>query len=131
MGSSFDYLAVFAAAVSAMLLGALWYSPVLFEKRWRDLTSTSSDTDTRNPTFVYGSAFILLLAGAAVFHAFLGPEPELGFAIGVGLSAGIAWAAGSIWISYLFEGRSKGLYLINGGYHTLQFAIYGLVFGLM
>jgi hypothetical protein len=32
---------------------------------------------------------------------------------------------------YLFERKSLKLFAINGGYHTLQFALYGLVLGLI
>ncbi|MEO1245880.1 MAG: DUF1761 domain-containing protein [Pseudomonadota bacterium] len=131
MDAQFNVLAVLVASGAAMLLGGLWYSPLLFESRWRRLVSKREDQETSNPAIVYGGAFLLILLGAAVFHAFLGPDPELGFALGAGLGAGIAWAAGSIWISYLFEGRAGGLYLINGGYHTAQYILFGLIFGLL
>jgi hypothetical protein len=38
--------------------------------------------------------------------------------------------AGSFGINYLFEQRSLRLFLINGGYHTLQYTLIGLVLGL-
>lgn len=131
MDSEFNVLTVLAASVAAMLLGGLWYSPLLFEQRWRQLVATPDDREPGNPVVIYGGAFILILLSAAVFHAFLGPEPDLAFATGVGFAAGVAWAAGSIWISYLFEGRARGLYLINGGYHITQYTVYGVVFGLL
>ncbi len=45
--------------------------------------------------------------------------------------AGLLWVAGSFGINYLFERRSFKLFCINGGYHTLQFAIFGLVLALL
>ncbi len=131
MDSEFNVIAVLAASVAAMLLGGLWYSPLLFEKRWRQLIATPDDQEPGNPVVIYGGAFALLILSAGVFHAFLGPNPDFAFATGVGVAAGIAWAAGSLWISYLFEGRASGLYLINGGYHITQYTVYGLVFGLI
>ena len=131
MAPDFDFIAVIVAAIGAMMLGGLWYSPILFEQKWRHFTNTSADEDPRNPIVIYGVAFLLLTIGAAVFHAFLGPDPTPMFAVSVGFAAGLAWAAGSLWTSYIFEGRPKGLYLINGGFHTLQYTTYGLVFGLM
>ncbi|NJO13074.1 MAG: DUF1761 domain-containing protein [Gammaproteobacteria bacterium] len=47
-----------------------------------------------------------------------------------GLSAGLCWVAGSFGINYLFEQRSLRLFLINGGYHTVQYTLIGLVLGL-
>lgn len=131
MDSEFNLLAVLAASVAAMLLGGLWYSPLLFEKRWRQLIAVPDEREPANPAVIYGGAFVLILLSAAVFHAFLGSDPEISFSVGVGFAAGVAWAAGSLWISYLFEGRARGLYLINGGYHIVQYTVYGLVFGLM
>lgn len=131
MDSEFNVVAVLAASSAAMLLGGLWYSPFLFEKRWRQLVATPNDQEPGNPLVIYGGAFMLILLSAAVFHTFLGPKPDFAFATGVGFAAGVAWAAGTIWISYLFEGRARGLYLINGGYHIMQYTVYGLIFGLV
>jgi hypothetical protein len=38
--------------------------------------------------------------------------------------------ATSFGINYLFERRNPRLFLINGGYHTVQFTVFGLVLGL-
>ena len=131
MPAEFNVLAVFAASLAAMVIGGLWYSPLLFEKPWRKLTGTTENSRKRNPVIIYGGSFLLMLLAAAIFHAFLGPKPDLMFSAGVGFSAGLAWAAGSLWIGYLFEGRSMKLGLINGGYNIAQYTIYGIVFGLM
>jgi hypothetical protein len=44
--------------------------------------------------------------------------------------AGIAWVSTSFGINYLFERKSLTLFLVNAGYHTLQFTTMGLVLGL-
>ncbi len=123
-------IAALAGAVGGIVFGAVWYSPALFGNAWRRL-SRLPDDHAPNPAVTYGGAFALLFLAAAVFGAFLGPDPGLGFALGAGLSAGVTWAAGSLWISYLFEGRPLRLGLINGGYHTGQFVLYGLAFALL
>jgi hypothetical protein len=43
---------------------------------------------------------------------------------------GLAWVATSFGINYAFAQRSFKLWLIDGGYHVLQFTVYGLVLGL-
>ena len=65
-----------------------------------------------------------------VFAMFLGPAPALGLAVGAGFAAGLGWVATSYGITYLFEHRSLKLFLINGGYHTVQFTLIGLILGL-
>lgn len=131
MDLQLNIIAILVASLAAFILGGLWYSPLMFEKKWRQLVGTAVNQEAGNPIVIYGGAFVLILLSAAVFDAFLGPNPSLGFAVGVGVSAGVAWAAGSLWLSYLFEGRPSGLYFINGGYHILQFTLYGLVFALV
>ncbi len=48
-----------------------------------------------------------------------------------GVGVGLFWVATSFGVNYLFELKSLKLWLINAGYHTLQFTLYGLIFGLM
>jgi hypothetical protein len=123
--------AVLAAGVSSMVLGGLWYSPVLFGKAWSAASGvTEAQQKSANMAKVMGTAFVLAVIGAAVFAMFLGARPALGFATAAGLSAGLCWVAGSFGINYLFEQRSMRLFLINGGYHTMQYTLIGAVLGL-
>jgi hypothetical protein len=73
---------------------------------------------------------VLSLVAAGVFALFLGPQPDVGFATSAGFAAGLCWVAASLGINYLFERKSMGLFLVNGGYHTVQFTVIGLVLGL-
>jgi hypothetical protein len=122
--------AVIVAALSAFALGGLWYSPVAFGRAWQRAAGLSDDDlKARSPAVVFGGAFALSLLAAAVFALFLGPSPALALGIGAGFAAGSAWVAASLGINYLFERRPLRLFLINGGYHTLQFLIYGAILG--
>lgn len=123
--------AVLAAGASSMVLGALWYSPVLFGKAWSAASGvTEEKAKSANMGKTMGTAFVLALIGAFVFAMFLGPKPAPMFATAAGLSAGLCWVAGSFGINYLFEQRSLRLFLINGGYHTVQYTLIGAVLGL-
>jgi hypothetical protein len=123
--------AVLAAGLSSMILGGLWYSPLLFGKAWSAASGVSEEqAKSASMAKIMGTAFVLAVIGAAVFAAFLGPRPQLMFATAAGLAAGLCWVAGSFGINYLFEQRPLRLFLINGGYHTLQYTLIGLVLGL-
>ena len=125
-----NWLAVLAATVASFALGGLWYSPVLFAKPWQRLAGvTDEQVKSSNMAMLFGGAFVLALIAAAMFAIFLGKQPPL-IATGYGLSAGLCWVATSFGISYLFERRPFGLFLINGGYHTVQFTLIGLILGL-
>ncbi|HEX5182548.1 MAG TPA: DUF1761 domain-containing protein [Allosphingosinicella sp.] len=126
-----NWLAVVAAAAASFLLGGLWYSPLLFARAWQSNAGLSEEAlRRRSAALVFGGAFALSLLAAAVFALFLGPRPGLGFAVGAGAAAGACWVAASFGINYLFEQRPFSLFAINGGYHTGQFILFGLVLGL-
>jgi hypothetical protein len=129
--SGLNYAAVLVAAVLAFVIGGAWYSPALFGKTWQRETGLSdAQLQAGNPAKIFGLSFVLALAAAFVFAMFLGPKPALGLALPAGAMAGIAWVSTSFGINYLFERKSLTLFLVNAGYHTLQFTTMGLVLGL-
>ena len=127
-----NWIAVGLCAVSSLVLGAIWYSPALFARQWQTAAGLSEEqAGSGNMGVIFGTAFLLSLAAAAVFAMFLGKEMSLGAATAAGFAAGLFWVAASYGINYLFERRPMKLWLINGGYHTLQFTLFGLILGLM
>ena len=67
---------------------------------------------------------------AVAFAVLLGPDPALPLAVHHGALVGVAFVATSFGINYAFARRSLTLWLIDGGYHVLQFVLYGLILGL-
>jgi hypothetical protein len=125
-----NYLAVVAAAVSAFFLGGLWYGP-LFGNAWLSANGLTPDTAPKgHGAKIFAISFIWALLGAWFFAMFLGQAPAFAFATAVGFGAGLLWVAGSFAINYQFEQRPAKLLWINGGYHTLQYTLYGAILGL-
>ncbi|MHA7820191.1 MAG: DUF1761 domain-containing protein [Erythrobacter sp.] len=126
-----SWIGVVAAAASAFVLGGIWYGP-LFGKKWMAYNGMSEeDAKSGNPAIIFGGAFVLSLIAAFVFAMFLGPDQPLEFTAAAGLSAGLCWVAATFGINYLFARRPFGLWLIDGGYATLQFTLYGVILGLL
>lgn len=124
-----SWIAVIAAGLSAFVVGGLWYGP-LFGKAWQVLVGLSDEqVKSGSMAKIMGGSLVLSLIAAFVFAMFLGPNPGVHFATAAGFAAGLAWVAASFGISYLFEQRPLKLWLINGGYHTLQFTLYGAIIG--
>jgi hypothetical protein len=124
-----NWLAVLAAAASAFVLGGLWYS-ALFAKLWQAAAGLS-DEEVRggNKALMFGGAFVLAFVTSAVFAMFLGPKATLAMGTGAGFAAGLGWVSTSLGVIYIFERRPLRLWLINGGYQTLQFTIIGAILG--
>lgn len=121
---------VLAAALSSFLLGGIWYGS-LFANSWQRLAGLSEERlKARNPAKVFGPAFALVAVQAWVFAMFLGPNPSLTLGLGAGFSAGLFWVSAAFAINDLFERRKLTLWVINAGYQTLSFTLFGLIFGL-
>ena len=124
-----NWLAVIAAAASSFVLGGVWYG-ALFGDAWlKAAWLTKEQAMASNKALIFGGSFVLSLIASATFAMFLGPNVDAMSGALYGLCAGLCWVAASYGISYLFEMRPLSLWLINGGYHTLQFTLIGLILG--
>jgi hypothetical protein len=127
-----SWIAVLLCGVATLVIGGLWYSPLLFAKAWQREAGVSDEAlKSGNPAVRFGLTFVLGLIAAAVFALFIGDAMTTPQATAAGAAAGLAWVAASFGINYLFEHRSLKLWLINGGYHTLQFTAFGAIIGTL
>ena len=127
-----SWLAVALCAISSLVLGGVWYSPALFARTWQQAAGLSDDElKSGNMAKIFGLTLVLSFIAAAVFAMFLGKNFGVGPATAAGFSAGLCWVAAAYGITYLFEHRPLKLWLINGGYHTLQFTLFGLIIGYL
>lgn len=120
--------AVLVGASSSFLLGGLWYSPLLFGNAWNG--ENGGVPQQGHPAKVFSISFLFSLVAVVCFATWLGPRPDLLHALKAGALAGFGFVAASFGINYQFAQRSFKLWLIDGGYHTVQFLIFGLVLGL-
>lgn len=130
--TSVPLVAVLIATLLGFLLGAVWYGPI-FGKAWMEENGFTMETIKKdfNPVKLYGSTFVLGLIASYVFGMFIGPGPDMKTAVISGAAVGLGWVATSFGTSYLFEGKSMRHFIINGGYHVLQFILIGVAFGLL
>ena len=124
-----NHLAALLGAIAAFVFGGLWYGP-LFGKAWQRESGATEPSSGGQTARIFAIAFVANLIAAEIFALFLGPKPALGFAVGAGFSAGLCWVAMALATNYAFAQRSFKLWLIDGGWSTLQFALYGLILGL-
>lgn len=129
--SDINWLAVLAAAVSAFVIGGIWYGP-LFGRVWMSANGyTEQDLATRNMALVFGLSFLLMVAAAVNLEMFIGAGATLAFGSMAGLFAGLGWVATFLGVIYLFEKRSTTLWLVNGGYSVAALTVMGGILGAM
>lgn len=130
----YNWWAMIVATVAFWVLGALWYSPVLFGKRWqKELGFTDEYLKSGSMVVTFGLSFVLMLFMVwGLGFALLVHKPEdvtwlSGLWLGVFI--GIIFSMFTMGINYLYQRRSFVLWLIDGFYIVFGLAIAGIIIG--
>ncbi|CAN5762952.1 hypothetical protein BH11BAC4_BH11BAC4_24160 [soil metagenome] len=119
-----NWIAILCGALGYFALGALWYSKILFAKKWIELTNV----DASDPNATKGMGLLMFISliwmfvtslGIAVIRERVGDISGWMGGVKLGTLTGLCFGVASISISYLYEKRSSGLHWINGGYTLL------------
>ena len=132
-----NYLAVLVAAIVIFALGGLWYSPVLFAKRWIALHNKTeeqmrAEAAAANMPLMYASAFICAFIQAWVMAMVIGHMSQVAD-MGVGHAAifsALLWLGFAGTTSYataLFSGKPKQLWAIDSLYNLVSFVLAGII----
>lgn len=132
---SVNLAAVLVAALVNMVLGGLWYSPLLFGKTWMKLSNIPMEKMgemKKQATKSYAIAFVAALVMSYVLAHFATymkvatiPEgAQLGFWIWLGFVVPVSLG------SVLWEGKGYTLFGINVGYYLVSLLIMGSIFAV-
>jgi len=122
--------AILVAAISAFVLGGLWYSRAIFGKAWQRANGFGETPPDTNMGKVFGISFILTLIMSINLAIFLNtPATTTAFGAAAGFAAGFGWVAMGMGIVSLFERRSWSYVFINGGYLTVALTMMGAILG--
>jgi hypothetical protein len=129
--SHLNWLAVLVAGLAYFVLGAIWYSKLLFAKPWMRMSGVKMDDPNAKKGMVQTMLASLVLMiicslGLAMFLSKLGPVEWMSGAK-VGLIAGVCFSSTAICVSYLYEKRPFGLHVINSGYHVAGCVLAGII----
>lgn len=122
-----NLLAVLVAAIATMVVGFLWYSPLLFAKAWmremgydpNDKAKTEEMKKSAGPA--YGGSFLASLVSAFILALFLHwlRVESLHFGLMVGFHVWLGFVATVQFTSALFTKQSMKLFGINTGYQLV------------
>lgn len=132
-----NYLAVLVAGIVIFVLGGLWYSPVLFAKRWIALQGRTEEqmraqAAAANMPLMYVSAFVCGLVTAWVMahilaHVASSLTLNAGHGALVGFICWLGFAAATSYGTALFSGKPKQLWLIDSSYNLVSFVLAGMI----
>lgn len=125
--STLNIWAIPVAALSAFIVGGLWYS-VLFRGAWLRANGFESDPPAADRVFTI--SFLLSLVMAFNLAMFLNDaKTTLAWGATAGFLAGFGWVGMGIAMISLFERRPLSYVLINGGYMTVALTLMGAILG--
>jgi Protein of unknown function (DUF1761) len=119
-----NWLAVLVAGIAYFALGAIWYSPVLFSKKWIRYTGVNvNDPNAKKGVGIMFGGTLVLQILTSLALAILVNRMELTACwmsgLKLGAVTGLLIGSTAISVSYLYEKRPIGLHLINGGYTVI------------
>ncbi len=128
---SLNLLAVLVAAISTMVVGFLWYSPLLFAKPWmREMGYDPTDKARmeemkKSAGPAYGGSFLASLVSAFVLSLFLHwlRAESLHVGLMVGFHVWLGFVATVQLTGVLFMKQSMKLFGINTGYQLVCYLV--------
>ena len=128
--SHINWLAIVVAALSAFMVGGIWYSKSLFGNAWMvDSHLNMEQIQAGNKGKIFGLTAVFSLIMAANLGMFLaGAKTDVSWGATAGFLAGI-WTFSAIAIHSLFELKSWRYIFINGGYSLVSLTLMGTIIG--
>src|SRR3989344_954101 len=121
------FLGILLAAIANMILGMLWYNPLVFGKTWMKLTNIKPADIARmkktgSTTQAYLSSFLAAIITAYVLAIFLKMSAASTTAEGavVGLLAWLGFVATTSLSEFLWTPKPRQLYWLNNGYNLIS-----------
>jgi len=132
---SLNWLAILVAAISTMVVGFLWYSPLLFAKAWmREMGYDPNDKARmeemkKSAGPAYGGSFVASLVSAftlaLILHGLRAEDLHLGLM--AGFHVWLGFVATVQFTGALFAKQSMRLFAINTGYQLVCYLVMGAI----
>ena len=125
-----NYLAVVLATVTAMVIGSLWYGPILGKQWMKENKFTKEDLKAVGPMWktIMVTCIMYLIASFGL-SMYLGRGPGISMGAFAGFATAFFWIGTSKFNNVTYEGQSKKLWLIHFGYDILVYTAMGIVIG--
>jgi len=123
-------LGIILAVVANSIIGAMWYSPLLFANIWmKSLEKTREELHTSSANTGYALTMLAAVVSALVLSYFISLLDSISIGNGalIGFLAGAGIAAARELSPTFFEARKFTLFLISAGYHIVALTVMGII----
>ena len=129
-----NLLGILLAVVYNMVIGSLWYSPLLFGNQWMQRVGMKDDEmqGGMTPAIILGAIGVALVEafGLALLQNFTGMGGVFG-GLFIGIFVWIAFVLPPSFNAVLYQKQSRTLFLINAGNNLVGLAGMSLVIGIV
>lgn len=127
-----NHWAVLVCALFSMLLGAIWYSPLLFYKAWlKEINFTDERIKATKFLKVRVIGFLLSYLMSYNMALFIGDSnTDWQWGLMAGFLVGFGWVWPRLITISLNEQKSWKYILIHGGYTIIYFSVIGFILGV-
>ncbi len=134
MSAAFQSVNIWAVALAALVylvIGSLWYSPLLLGNAWMKLKGfTEEDFKSAKPIWVIMlSTYLFAFLAAFSLAMFLGAESDWSFGAIAGALVAIFWISTSKMANVLYENQPIKLWLLHAGFDFLAYVAMGTIVG--
>lgn len=125
-----EILPILIAGIIPMVVGSIWYSPLLFANYWMKLSGVKEVDLKAVPVTEYLlSTLTSLILSFVLFHFFNYAEVSNNFeALQLALWVWLGFAIPFVLPGHLFDRRPWGLFFIYAGYQLVNLVLMALVF---
>jgi hypothetical protein len=125
------WLQIIVAGVAFFAIGAVWYAPPVFGKKWQEAHKIEMNEESKKRIpMLFASTFVIGLLMAfgmgAALHVMQAPGTCMN-GIKTGLFLGGMFCALPIGINYLYTGKSFMVWIIDAGYHVVGLTLMGII----
>ncbi len=115
---------VFVAAIVNMILGAIWYSPPVFGKKWMELSGIKMEGKPEGMWKMYLIGLVVSLVIAYVLGGFIAlGAGTMELALQTGFWLWLGFVATVTMNGVLWGGKKKALWALDNGYYLVSFLI--------
>ena len=124
------YIPILISTLVCFSLGAFWFSPALFGRKWRELTGKPVDENIPFKSYLFFLSIILVFNIAMSVLADMTGTFRMSSGVIMGLSVWIGFGLPVISFEFLFERRNALLLFITSGYFFVASVISGALHSL-
>ncbi|MEO6509065.1 MAG: DUF1761 domain-containing protein [Patescibacteria group bacterium] len=126
-----NWFAILLSAVVYMIVGSLWYSPLLFVKPWMKMVGANKNGmgNASKLPMLLGISFICGLVMAYVLSVIIGalnPVSIMDGAVG-GFWTWLGFVATFGLVNTLYAGKPMKLFMIDSGYYLVSLILMGMI----